>query len=469
MALKIDLGELRGGRGREFKAPWENLFLTVYTPFDEFIHRQSTSGILLLSCGVLALVFANSPLSDAYLHLLHKPVGLQLGDRELVMSLHHWINDGLMTLFFLLVGLELKREFLVGELSDFRKALMPAIAAVGGMVVPALCYLSLNPSGDGLAGWGIPMATDIAFAVGTIALLGNRVPRSLLIFLVALAIVDDLGAILVIALFYTQQLHFDGLLWAGAVATAMVVLNFFGVRRNLPYLLLTVVLWLALHYAGVHATLAGVICAFIIPARPKYDPEAFSSQARRLLAKFDRACEPGLSLYDNSNMRAYLHALERVARLVRAPLQRLEHSLHIPVTYLVIPLFALANAGIPLSVFSVGEDGFSSITLGVMLGLVLGKPLGIAGSTLLAWKLGLGKLPEGCHMGHVLGVSLLGGIGFTMSIFIAELAFAGADQNLLYAKAGVLAGSLIAGIAGAAVLYGCGGSREGVREADIVV
>lgn len=465
MALKIDLGELRGGRGREFKAPWENLFLTIYSPFDEFIHRQSTSGVLLLSCGVLAMVLANSPLSGAYWHLVHTPLTLQLGDHKLSMSLHHWINDGLMTLFFLLVGLELKREFLVGELSDLRKAVAPAVAAVGGMVVPALCYLSVNPSGESVAGWGIPMATDIAFAVGALAILGSRVPKSLLIFLVALAIVDDLGAILVIALFYTQKLQLDGVVWSAFIVAGMVALNFLGVRRILPYLLMGALLWLALHYTGVHATLAGVICAFVIPARPKYDPEAFSSQVKRLVAKFDSACESGMSVYQNAYLRAYVQALGSVSRLVLAPLQRLEHSLHIPVTYIVIPLFALANAGVPLSVFSAGDEGFSSVTLGVMLGLLVGKPLGIAGSTWLVWKLGWGRLPEGCHMGHVLGVSLLGGIGFTMSFFIAELAFVGAEQTLLYAKAGVLAGSLLAGVAGTLVLFSCR-SAACQREAD---
>lgn len=450
---KINLGKFIGRGGREFHAPWENSFRTIYTPFEEFIHRQSTSGLLLLSCAVLALIIANSPLSESYQHILHAKLSISIGSATLSLSLHHWINDGLMALFFFLVGLELKREFLVGELSDFSQAILPAVAAVGGMLVPALLYFLINPSGAEANGWGIPMATDIAFAVSILSLLGNRVPKSLLMFLVALAIVDDLGAIVVIAVFYTQELNMWGLSMAVGITALLLVTNFAGARKPLPYVLLGVLLWLALYASGIHATLAGVITAFAIPARPKYDPVAFSSQAKALIKRFDGSYRPGENVYQNDHLRSYVQALESGCKLVQAPLQRIEHSLHIPVTYMVIPLFALANAGMPLSVFETGDSGLSPVTLGVIVGLIGGKTLGIVGSVWIAWKLGLGKLPAGCTMAHVFGVSLLGGIGFTMSIFIAELAFAGMPQELLYAKAGVLAGSLIAGIGGAAFLY----------------
>jgi NhaA family Na+:H+ antiporter len=450
---ELESNEVKARTGRVFNAPWERAFKTIYTPFEEFIHRQSTSGLLLLSCAVIALIIANSPLSESYAHILHTKLSIGYGSMSLSMSLHHWINDGLMALFFFLVGLELKREFLVGELSDFSLAILPAVAAVGGMVVPALFYFWINPTGPEAMGWGIPMATDIAFAVSILALLGNRVPKALLMFLVALAIVDDLGAIVVIAVFYTQQLNMTGLMFAVVVTVAMLVTNFFGVRKTVPYAVLGVLLWLALHASGIHATLAGVISAFAIPARPKYDPVAFSAQVKTLIRRFDGSYRPGSNVYQNDQLRACVQSLESGCRLVQAPLQRIEHSLHIPVTYMVIPLFALANAGMPLSVFSAGSEGFSSVTLGVIAGLVGGKTVGIAGSVWLAWKLGLGKLPAGCSMRHIFGVGLLGGIGFTMSIFIAELAFVNSPEDLLYAKAGVLAGSLIAGIGGAGFLY----------------
>ncbi len=457
---KSDAGKPAVSAEHVFEAPWERAFNTIYTPFEEFIHRQSTSGLLLLSCAVIALVIANSPLSEGYQHILHTKLSIKLGSQSLSMSLHHWINDGLMTLFFFLVGLELKREFLVGELSDFSLAILPAIAALGGMVVPALFYFMLNPSGPEAMGWGIPMATDIAFAVSILALLGSRVPKSLLMFLVALAIVDDLGAIIVIAVFYTQELNLLGLLAAGILVFLLVITNFFGVRKPTPYMVLGVMLWLALYSSGIHATLAGVIAAFAIPARPKYDPVGFSAHVKTLIRRFDGSYRPGSDIYHNDQLRACVQSLEQGCKKVQAPLQRIEHSLHIPVTYIVIPLFALANAGMPLSVFEAGEEGFSSITIGVVLGLVAGKTVGIAGSVWVAWKAGIGKLPNGCGMRHIVGVALLGGIGFTMSIFIAELAFANAPQDLLYAKAGVLAGSLIAGILGASILYWFGPDQE---------
>lgn len=437
-----------GRKGKVYNARWETAFDRILTPFEEFIHRQTTSGILLMICAVIALVIANSNLYPLYEQILKTYAGVSFGDGGLKMSVHHWVNDGLMAFFFFHVGLELKREFLVGELSDLKHAVLPIMAAIGGMVVPALIYAGINPSGVAADGWGIPMATDIAFAVGTCALLGGRVPKSLITFLVALAIVDDLGAIMIIAVFYTNEINQLALIWAAGFTALLWVLNASGIRSPLPYLLIGAGLWLQLYEAGIHATLAGVITAFAIPAKPKYDPVAFSYQVKNLIRRFDRSYRPGEDVLRNEKVLAYVRALGNGARLAEAPLQKIETGLHLPVTYIVIPIFALANAGIPFNVFSGDTEIFNNVTLGVTLGLVLGKLIGIAGATWLGWKMGWGDLPHECNFLHIVGVAFLGGIGFTMSIFISELAFAGSPNDLVLAKAGVLIASLIAGIAG---------------------
>ncbi len=449
---KSVLGKFKVRKGTVFEAPLENAFGRLVTPFEEFIHRQSSSGILLMLCAVVALIIANSPLQDAYEHLLHLPVSLNAGDWDFSLSLHHWINDGLMAIFFFLVGLELKREFLVGELSDLKQATLPVMAAIGGMLVPALIYSSLNMGTEGERGWGIPMATDIAFAVGCIALLGNRVPRSVVMFLVALAIVDDLGAILVIAVWYTEDVNMAALITAGVLVVIMWLLKAAGVRRSPAYVFVGVLLWYELHEAGVHATLAGVITAMALPARPKYDPVAFSTFVKDIIRSFDRCFRPGDRIIANDALRARVMALGNGVNLAQSPLQRMETLLHIPVAFLIIPVFALANAGIPIDSFTSAEAVFNPVTLGVISGLVLGKLFGIVGATWLGWKLGLGSLPKSASFHHIVGVALLGGIGFTMSIFIAELAFYSSPELLNQAKAGVMLASVIAGVAGFLVL-----------------
>jgi NhaA family Na+:H+ antiporter len=429
-------------------APWEKTFDKVITPFEEFIHRQTTSGLLLMAFALLALVVANSALAGTYLHLSHVSIGLNIGGWELEKSLQHWINDGLMALFFFVVGLELKREIVVGELAEPRQALLPILAAIGGMVVPALIFVAFNPQGDALRGWGIPMATDIAFAIGALVLLAHRVPKALITFLVALAIVDDLGAVIVIALFYTENIDWSMLITAAVLLAVLVSFNFGGIRRPLPYFLIGILLWLALLKSGVHATLAGVLTALTIPARPKYDPELFSQRVKQLVARFDDSNRPGLSIMNNPEQRAIVQTLENGVKLVETPLQRLEHSMHLPVAFLVIPIFAFFNAGIPLQFDALGTTFSHPVTLGVMLGLMVGKFIGIAGVSWLALKLGCGQLPVDTSMSQIAGVALLGGIGFTMSIFIAELGFVGQPEMLLMAKTGILAASLLAGVAG---------------------
>lgn len=460
------LSKFRVRKGKVFQAPLEHAFGRLVTPFEEFIHRQSTSGILLMLCAVIALIIANSPLKESYAHLLHMPVGYSFGDWSLSMSFHHWINDGLMAIFFLLVGLELKREFLVGELSEFKHAVLPIMAAVGGMVVPALLFYLMNGGTPSERGWGIPMATDIAFAVGCIAILGNRVPRAVVTFLVALAIVDDLGAILVIAIWYTETVNTTALMVAIALVVVLWLLQFVGVRRSAGYIFVGVLLWYALYITGVHATLAGVITAMAIPARPKYDPVAFSTFVKDIIRSFDRCFRPGDKIIANDALRARVMALDNGTHLVQSPLQRMETRLHTPVAFIVIPIFALANAGIPIDSFTSAEAVFNPLTLGVISGLVFGKLIGIVGATWIGWKMGWGELPKASTFHHIIGVAFLGGIGFTMSIFIAELAFAGEAEMLIQAKAGVILASLIAGIAGFMILRRAPIEESGLTEED---
>jgi NhaA family Na+:H+ antiporter len=436
-------------------APWEKTFNRFVTPFEEFIHQETTSGLLLMACTIIALVLANSPLQDTYQHILHMPIAITIAGWKLEHSLHHWINDGLMWLFFFLVGIEIKREVLVGELSDIKKALLPIVAAIGGMIVPALFYSMLNHDGAGSAGWGVPMATDIAFAIGVLILLGSRVPRSLLIFLVALAIVDDLGAVLVIAIFYTDTIIWGALGIAALLTATLVMLNRFGIRSPAPYFLVGIALWMALLESGIHATIAGIITAWTIPARSKFDVERFGELVQGIGRRFqERKASSGkcILMEDEEQRRAVVQTLINGVHMIETPLQRLEHSMHAPVAFFVIPLFALANAGIPLQPDQIPSLVFEPITLGIIIGLIFGKLIGVAGFSLLAVRLGIGQMPKGTSTSHIIGVALLAGIGFTMSIFIAELGFAGQPDELILAKTGVLFASIIAGTSGWLVL-----------------
>ncbi len=436
-----------------YHAPWEKGFDKLLTPFEEFIHRQTTSGLLLMGVAVLALVLANGPLTSAYEHVVHTLISLNIGSWSLEMSLNHWINDGLMALFFFVVGLELKREILVGELAKLRNAALPIGAAIGGMVVPALVYFAINPEGDAARGWGIPMATDIAFAIGALALLAGRVPKALITFLVALAIVDDLGAVMVIAVFYTDSISLGPLAVACGLFALLLVFNKSGIRKSAPYFIVAVFLWYALLQSGIHATLAGILGALTVPAVPKYNPGRFSEHVRDLMQTFNASHQPGRSIMTNDKLRAVVQALGNGVHSVEAPLQRLEHIWHMPVAYLVIPVFALANAGITLDFSTLGETFAHPVMLGVSLGLVLGKFIGITGVCWLMLKLGVAVLPKGTRFTQIAGVSLLAGIGFTMSIFVAQLGFSESTDLLLMAKTGVLVASLLAGVAGFIWLY----------------
>ncbi len=437
-------------------APWERSFSKVLTPFEEFVSRQTAGGILLMAAAVIALFLSNSFIADWYLHLIHTPLALSIGDWSLQMSLHHWVNDALMALFFFVVGLELKREIVVGELSDLRQASLPVIAAVGGMVVPALIYVAFNHQADAMRGWGVPMATDIAFAVGVLALLSKRVPKALVTFLVALAIVDDLGAVLVIALFYTKQLSLLWLLTAFALVLLLLSMNYAGIRKAIPYFIVAVFLWYAMLQSGVHATLAGVLGAFTVPMRSKYDPGLFADRVNEQVDAFIASRKSGSSVLSNQKLYAVVQNIEASAVSVQTPLQRLESIWHLPVAFLVIPIFALFNAGISLDLTTLQQTLLHPVTLGVMLGLLFGKFIGIVGACWLGLRLGIAKLPTGTRFSQLAAVSVLGGIGFTMSIFIAELAFANHSDYLLMAKTGIFAASLIAGIIGFSLLFWLG-------------
>ena len=420
----------------------------VLQPFAQFAHTASSGGIVLLVCTVIALVWANSPWHASYHHLWETEIAFGAGAFAFRMSLHHLINDGLMAVFFFLVGLEIKREMLIGELASLRKAALPAAAALGGMVVPAALYALLNVGGPGSPGWGIPMATDIAFALGVLALLGNRVPPGLKIFLAALAIVDDIGAVVVIAFFYTADVSWSALVAAGGLLLLAVAANAAGVRRPWAYSRIGVALWAAVLSSGVHATIAGVLLAMAIPSRTRINEDEFLHRARQSVQEFENGCGPGTNVLTNQKQQEALLTLETLCEQAQAPLQAAERKLHGIVAFGIMPLFALANAGVDLTGGDLGAVLASPVTLGVLLGLVLGKPIGITLFSWLAVRFGLGELPGGVNWRLIHGAAWLGGIGFTMSIFVAGLAFPQAPTLLTDAKLGILTASLIAGTVG---------------------
>jgi Na+:H+ antiporter, NhaA family len=419
------------------------------SPFEEFVRHQATAGVLLLVATVGALLLANSPFKDAYFSLFETRIGLFAGDWRLEKSLLHWINDGLMALFFFLLGLEIKRELLVGDLRAPRRALLVLLAALGGMLFPAALYFLINPEGVTSHGWAIPMATDTAFALGAMALLGSRVPRGLLAFVAALAIIDDIGAVLVIAIFYSQAIDWHALAWVGVLLGVLLLFNNLGVRQPLPYALAALLVWYWVVQSGIHATVAGVLVASAIPARPKYSPQRFRRRVATLLERFRRAERKGQdAVIESDQQHAMVQGVHQTAKLSTTPLQRWEDAWEIPVGVLVLPLFAFANAGVSLDAVELSKGLVSGVTLGVVVGLVLGKAAGISFMTWLGLRSRLGSLPDDLDLKHVLGMSLLAGIGFTMSIFIAQLAFDGNATLLTEAKIGILAASTIAGAAG---------------------
>ena len=419
-------------------------------PFQELAKLEASGGLLLIACTVVALLWANSPWADSYDHLWHTDLTFGIAGKVLSEPLHFWINDGLMALFFLLVGLEIKREILVGELASFRKAALPIAAALGGMIVPAALYVLFNHGRAGASGWGIPMATDIAFALGVLALLGDRVPPSLKVFLAALAIADDIGAVLVIAFFYTAQISWVSLGVAGLFFLALIAANRAGARHPLVYAILGIGLWLAFLQSGIHATVAGVLLAATIPARERIDNRAFLARSEKILDEFRTAEALGDPIVSSATRSSALERMAADCVRAEAPMLRFEHALVPWNKHIIMPVFALANAGVVLGA-GAARVLADPISLGVICGLVFGKPTGVVLFSWLATKSRMATMLDGISWRQIAGIGMLAGIGFTMSLFVSNLAF-GDAAGVELAKIGILAASLISGVAGAVVL-----------------
>jgi len=413
----------------------------VVAPIARFLHVESAGGVVLLLATVAALALANSPVSEDFLSLWKTPVGFSVGAFEIHHSLKHWINDGLMVIFFFVVSLEVKRELILGELRELRVAALPIAAALGGMVAPAALYLAFQWGEAAQHGWGIPMATDIAFVVGCMALLGPRVPNSLRILLLSLAIADDVGAILVIAIGYTTELSLSALAWAFLGIGLVMLLQRMGVRNLGIYVPLGVGIWFGFHESGVHATIAGVVLGLLTGVRPWVSQKLLTQFVHQLGGFLQ-----GNSWHDTHQRQALLHSVETAVRKSTSPMERLEAALHPWVSFVIMPLFAFANAGVPIEAGAFTD----SVAIAVVVGLCVGKPVGIVLISWLAVRTGLAKLPEGVSWGILAAGGVLAGIGFTMSLFIAGLALS--EPLLLAAKIGILTGSALCAVLGSALL-----------------
>jgi len=421
-------------------------FTWLLAPVRRFMNNSAFSGILLFSAAALSMLIANSRFADTFHHFWETKFIVGFEGFNINQSLHHWINDGLMSVFFFVVGLELKREIIAGELRNPRNAILPIVAAICGMVFPALIYTFLNPTGEANHGWGVPMATDIAFALGVLYIFGDKVPVSLKVFLTSIAIIDDLGAVLVIAFFYTSEINFNSLAVAGAFLVLLIIANRLGVRNTLFYGLIGIVgIWVSFLMSGVHATISAVLLAFTIPARVKFTEDRYISQMNFLMNRFKETQSNNMPTVTEEQLEI-VEKIKEVSKDAVTPLQSLEHSLHPLVAYFVMPVFALSNAGVALSQDAVSHI-FSNVTLGIFGGLMLGKLVGIVGSALLLDKLKIARLPREINHLHLIGIGFLAAIGFTMSLFIAELAFKN-EVFLFQAKLGILTASTVAGILG---------------------
>ncbi len=440
---------------QEICNPRELLFSNVLlSPMQRFLKLEIASSLLLLATTAAALIWANSYISATYHLFWHTTLSICLGQHCHPHSILHWVNDGLMAFFFFLVGLEIKREVLVGELSVLRVAFLPVVAALGGMIVPGAVYTLFNQGTTTMDGWAIPMATDIAFALGAMALLGRGLPVGLRIFLAAFAIADDLGAVLIIGFFYTGEINGMALTLAGCVLMAMGVINVFRVSATAPYAILGFLLWLAVFHSGIHPTVAGVAAAMMVPARGKMDFEFFLSQVKRIMRRVKSPKIQVCSWYSILIDRDYqdtVHDMKLACEKVETPLQRMEHAIHPWVAFVILPIFALGNAGLAVTGMPLGEALTHPVTLGITLGLFIGKPLGIMLFAALAVTLNLASLPEGVEWKEMLGTAMLGGIGFTMSLFVSGLSFT-TPEMAAFSKLGILSGSVLAAAGGLVVL-----------------
>lgn len=418
----------------------------IVNPLQKFINNSTTSGIVLFSSALIAIIISNSPWSTQFHDLWEIEFSIGFDGHFITKNLHHWINDGLMAVFFFVVGLELKREIVGGELKNPRNAILPITAAIGGMLFPAIIYLAFNPTGETSDGWGIPMATDIAFALGVLYLLGDKVPLSLKIFLTALAIVDDIGAVLVIAFFYTSDISFISLATGGVFMLVLIISNIIGVRNTVYYAIIGIGgLWLAFLMSGVHATIAAVLAAMTIPADVKISEKMYVEKMNTLINKFKNE-KPNKSTTVTNHQLHIIEDMRMYSKEALTPLQRLEHIMHPFVAFLIMPIFAFSNAGVSLSGDVLSQIS-STVFFGVFFGLIIGKLIGVFGVVFILLKLKWVKLPEGMNKLHLLGVGFLASIGFTMSLFIGGLAFVD-KTHIAEAKMGVLFASILASIAG---------------------
>lgn len=427
-------------------------------PFVRFMELEISSAILLLSMAVVALLWANSPWGDTYAAFWHIPFGLQLGDFfHLELSLEHWVNDGLMAVFFFMVGMEIKREMVYGDLSSRERAMLPLFGALGGMIVPAGIYVFLHAGGPAVRGWGVPMATDIAFAVAALSVMGSRVPSSLRVFLLALAITDDLGAVAVIAVFYTAEIHVSALAYAGAGLLLCILANIIGIRSMLVYGVLGLFVWFQTHHSGVHATIAGVLLGFVTPTKVwRHDHETLIHRGRDALDHLRdllRGVHDTPEPVDHGGHGRH-HATRELASLARetvSPLDFLVNLLERPVAFFIMPIFALANAGVVLDASTLGDPMALRVAAAVALGLVVGKPVGIGLFSWVAVRSGLAVLPKGVNWGMLTATGVLAGIGFTVALFVTALAFTD-PVHAAGSKIGILLGSVFATAAGLLVL-----------------
>lgn len=435
----------------KIKAPLEDTFKPVFSPFKFFIHNQLASGIFLVMATLVALAWANSEYSNFY-HAINELVfSISLGEYQISHSLKHWMNDGLMVFFFFVLGLEIKREVLVGELKDIKKSGLVILMACGGMIVPALIYIVVISVAQGTpqswGGWGIPMATDAAFAIVLLTMLGKRIPPIIIVIVTALAIVDDLGAVLVISLFYSDGLDPVSLLYSLLTVSMIVAFNLTGIRHFSFYLIGGIVLWWSISHSGIHATTAGIISALLVPTKPHAKTRWFSRQMKNIIKRFDKIDHPNKSILETEEQHILAEQAQKVALKTASPIQHWSSQLEKPVSFIIIPLFALLNAGVTIPIGRL-EQIDPSVFIAVSAGLVIGKPLGI---TLFSWiglKLNLIKLPKGINFIHITGIGFLAGIGFTMSLFIASLAFEHQATMLLQSKFAILISSSIAALAG---------------------
>ena len=424
----------------------------ILRPAQQFFNKEASSSILLIAATAIALIWVNSSIGETYHSFWHTEISFTFGHFHISKTLLHWVNDGFMSLFFFTVGLEIKREILVGELATPKKALLPVIAALGGMIVPGLIYAALNIGLPTIHGWGIPVATDIAFALGAVAVFGRKLPVGLRVFLAAFAIADDLGAVVIIAIFYTKEIVWSNLIISLFLISGLAIANFFWIRQTLIYAILGLAVWFFVLGSGVHPTIAGVIVSFFVPARGRYDTDNFLQNIKKITEKFE--CEEqscGYSILLNQEHMYAVQALELACHDVETPLQRLMHALHPWVAFLILPLFAMGNTGLIFRGIVFSEAVSNPVILGIIFGLVVGKPIGILLFSYLSVKTGIASLPQDVRWSHIFGGAMLGGIGFTMSLFLSELSFT--DPHIIdYARIAILTGSILSAVFGMSYL-----------------